>query len=101
MLKYLKVIEEETKRCGDIVKGLLDFTSKDQLDYKTSHLNKVLRETYTLMDHQMKMANIAFFTDFSASRDLINCNENQIKQACIAILINAAYSCDSGHLILT
>jgi two-component system NtrC family sensor kinase len=101
MLKYLKVIEEETKRCGDIVKGLLDFTSKDQLDYKTSHLNKVLRETYTLMDHQMKMANIAFFTDFSASRDLIHCNENQIKQACIAILINASEAVfENGEILM-
>ena len=89
MLKYLKVIEEETKRCGDIVKGLLDFSRKDQLDFKSNHLHKVLRESYTLMDHQMKMANISFFTDLSAKFDFIFCSNNQIKQACIAILLNA------------
>jgi len=89
MLKYLKVIEEETKRCGDIVKGLLDFSRKDQLDYETNHLHKILREAYTLMEHQMKIANISFLTDFSAKWDLIQCGENQIKQACVAILMNA------------
>jgi two-component system NtrC family sensor kinase len=101
MLKYLKVIEEETKRCGDIVKGLLDFTSKDQLDFKTSNLHKVLREAYTLMDHQMKMENISFITDFSASLDLIHCNENQIKQACIAILMNASEAVfENGEILM-
>ena len=29
MLKHLRHIENETKRCGDIVKGLLDFSKKD------------------------------------------------------------------------
>jgi two-component system NtrC family sensor kinase len=101
MLKYLKVIEEETKRCGDIVKGLLDFTSKDQQDFKNSHLHKVLRDAYTLMDHQMKMTNISFFTDFSASRDFIHCSENQIKQACVAILMNASEAVlENGEILI-
>ena len=30
ILKNLKLIETETKRCGDIVKGLLDFSRKDR-----------------------------------------------------------------------
>ena len=89
MLKYLKVIEEETKRCGDIVKGLLDFSRKDPLDFKSHHMHRILREAYVLMDHQMKMANISFVTDLSAKWDFIHCNENQIKQATIAILLNA------------
>jgi len=89
MLKYLRVIELETKRCGDIVKGLLEFSRKDPQDFETRHLHKILYEANTLMSHQMKMANINFLTAFSAQWDLIHCSENQIKQACIAILINA------------
>ena len=90
VLKYLKVIEEETKRCGDIVKGLLDFSRKDQLDDRNNHLHKILKEVYTLMEHQMKIENINFSTDFSARRDLIHGSDNQIKQACVAILLNAS-----------
>jgi two-component system NtrC family sensor kinase len=89
MLKYLKVIEDETKRCGDIVKGLLDFSRKDQLEFSNRHLHKILQEAYLLMEHQMHMSNISFLKDFSADTDLIHCSENQIKQACIAILLNA------------
>lgn len=88
--KYLQVIEDETKRCGDIVKGLLEFSRSDKLDFKPYHLHRILKETYTLIEHQMKIENITFQTDFSASRDLILCNGNQIKQAGIAILLNAS-----------
>jgi two-component system, NtrC family, sensor kinase len=51
MLKHLKLIENETKRCGDIVKGLLDFSRKEQQDFETKHLHEILQETYELMTH--------------------------------------------------
>lgn len=102
ILKYLKVIEIETKRCGDIVKGLLEFSRKDQKDFKTKHLHTILEEAYTLMTHQMKMANIGFQTNFSAKWDLINCSENQIKQACVAIILNASEAVlENGEIIMT
>ncbi len=101
MLKYLKVIEDETKRCGDIVKGLLDFSRKDQQDFKVSNMHKILREVFTLMDHRMKISGITFMTDFSADKDLINCSDNQIKQACIAILLNASEAVfENGEIIM-
>jgi len=100
MLKHLKVIETETKRCGDIVKGLLDFSRKDQENFNVQHLNKVLKETYDLMAHQMKMENIIFMSDFSARSDMIYCSENQIKQACIGILVNASEAVsENGEVI--
>jgi len=90
MLKHLKLIENETKRCGDIVKGLLDFSRKDQDDFEPKHLHEILHETYELMTHPIKIANIIFLTDFSAVSDLIYCSPNQVKQACIALLVNAS-----------
>jgi len=100
MLRYLNVIENETKRCGDIVKGLLDFSRSDKVDFKTYHLHRLLKETYTLIEHQMKMENILFQTDFSATRDLILCNGNQIKQAGIALLMNASEAILDNGIIL-
>ncbi len=89
MLKYLKVIETESKRCGDIVRGLLDFSRKDQENFEHCHLHQVLKETYHLMAHQMKIAGVHFYTDFTAEADVISCNSNQIKQVCVALLVNA------------
>jgi two-component system NtrC family sensor kinase len=101
MLKYLKIIEAETKRCGDIVKGLLDFSRKDEENFEPRHLHQILKEAYDLMSHQMKISGINFYTDFTATKDLINCRENQIKQACIAILVNASEAVsDNGEVLM-
>jgi two-component system NtrC family sensor kinase len=90
MLKHLKLIENEAKRCGDIVKGLLEFSKKDQEDFEPRHLHEILNETYELMTHPIKIANIHFYTDFTATSDLIYCSPNQIKQACVAMLVNSS-----------
>jgi two-component system NtrC family sensor kinase len=101
ILKHLKLIENETKRCGDIVKGLLEFSRKDQADFEEKHLHEVLQETYELMTHPITIANIAFSTDFAARSDLIFCSPNQIKQACVAILVNASEAVpENGEIII-
>jgi two-component system NtrC family sensor kinase len=101
MLRKLKLIENETKRCGDIVKGLLDFSQKDQDDFEERHLNELVRETHDLMMHHIKIANITFLTDLSARSDLIYCSPNQVKQACIAVLVNASEAVtDNGEIVL-
>ncbi|MDZ7740765.1 MAG: ATP-binding protein [Bacteroidota bacterium] len=101
MLKYLTIIESETKRCGDIVKGLLDFSKKEQKNFQVCHLHKLLKDTYNLMAHQMKMSEIYFYTDFKAEADLVNCSENQIKQACVAMLVNSSEAIrENGEVII-
>ena len=90
ILKNLKLIETETKRCGDIVKGLLDFSRKDREDFELARLHQVLNETYNLMIHSIKIADIRFVTDFHARSDLIYCSPNQIKQAFVALVVNAS-----------
>ena len=102
MLKHLKLIENETKRCGDIVKGLLDFSRKDQNDFEPKHLHNILQETYELMSHPIKIANISFLNDLAAESDLIYCSPNQIKQACVAMLVNASEAVppENGEILI-
>jgi two-component system NtrC family sensor kinase len=102
LLKHLKLIENETKRCGDIVKGLLDFSRKDQENFESKHLHKILQETYDLMTHSIKIADISFISDLSAQEDLIFCSPNQIKQACVAIIVNASEAVSArGEIIMS
>jgi len=102
MLKHLKLIENETKRCGEIVKGLLEFSRKDQEDFESKHLHKILQDTYELMTHPIKIANIGFHSDLQAKSDLIFCSPNQIKQACVAILVNATEAVhENGEIVIS
>jgi len=102
MLRHLKLIENETKRCGEIVKGLLDFSKKTQGDFESKHLHKILQETFELMTHPIRIANIGLLTDFTAKSDLIFCSPNQIKQACVAILVNATEAVhENGEIVIS
>jgi two-component system NtrC family sensor kinase len=101
MLKHLKLIESETKRCGDIVKGLLDFSRKDQNGFEPKHLHEILSNTFELMSHSMKIADIHFIPDFAAKNDMIFCSPNQIKQVCLAILVNAREAvAENGEIVV-
>ena len=100
VLKHLKMIENETKRCGDIVKGLLDFSRKDQNFFEDKHIHEVLQDTADLMSHSFKISKITFLMDFSADNDVVYCSPNQIKQACIAVLVNASEAvAENGEII--
>jgi two-component system, NtrC family, sensor kinase len=89
LVKYLEMVESETKRCGNIVKGLLDFSRDDVKQFQAKSLNQVINETANLMRHPMKVADIEFEVKTEAEKDTILCNPNEIKQMCIAILVNA------------
>jgi two-component system, NtrC family, sensor kinase len=100
MLKHLKFIESETKRCGEIVKGLLEFSRKDQDGFEPKHLHTVLRETYDLMMHPITIAGTRFVIDFRAKSDLVLCSPNQVKQALVAILVNATEAVSTNGEII-
>lgn len=102
ILKNLKLIENETKRCGEIVKGLLDFSRKEQEDFEVKHLHEILEETYALMKHPVSIANINIQTRFNAKFDYISCSPNLIKQACVAIIVNASEAvAENGDIIIS
>jgi two-component system NtrC family sensor kinase len=80
----------------------LDFSRKDQDDFESKHLHNILQETYELMTHPVKIANINFLTDFAANSDLIFCSPNQIKQACVAIIVNASEAVlENGEIVIS
>ena len=90
ILSHLKLIEDETKRCGDIVKGLLDFSRTDQENFEPKHLHELISDTHHLMHHPLTLAGINFIEELKAQADLISCSPNQIKQVFVAILVNAS-----------
>jgi len=102
ILKNLKYIENETKRCGEIVKGLLDFSRKEWDDFEVTHLHRLLDETYDLMTHSVKIADIHFNTDYQAYSDQIFCSPNQIKQACVALIVNSSEAIhEHGEIVIS
>ncbi len=89
ILKHLDMIQSETTRCGNIVKGLLNFSRDRSPKFELLHLNSVLAETEHLIQHKFHISNVPLVANFSATHDQILANGNQIIQACLAVLTNA------------
>ena len=54
------------------------------------------------MTHPITIANNNFIKDLAARSDLVNCSPNQIKQACVAILVNASEAVrENGEITLS
>jgi two-component system NtrC family sensor kinase len=53
------------------------------------------------MTHSIKIADIKFITDFRAGSDQVSCSPNQIKQALVALLVNATEAIqDRGEIVI-
>ena len=67
-----------------------------------ARLHELLEETYRLMTHSLKMAGIGFQKDLSATDDRVVCSPNQLKQACVALLVNASEAIqEQGEIIMS
>jgi two-component system, NtrC family, sensor kinase len=96
ILKHLDMIQSETTRCGNIVKGLLNFSRDRSPKFSMVNLNDILQETEQLIQHSFQIANVKLISDFSAARDQVQANGNQIIQACLAVLTNALEAVDDS-----
>lgn len=91
-IHYLKIIESESARCGEIVRGLLQFARPTKPKICKNDINSLVRETLRLVQHQVDLLNIEVKLDLAPGALEVNCDDQKIKQALMALLIN---SCDA------
>ena len=99
VIDHLSMVESETKRCGNIVKGLLDFSREGQLKFETVSLTKILNETIAITKHSFDIAQIILETDYKTKNDLIWGNPNQLKQVFMAVLVNSQEAINTDGLV--
>jgi two-component system NtrC family sensor kinase len=86
----LEVIIRETKRCRDIVKGLLDFARATPPKSQPTDLNEVARRAAAVVMNQLALSRVAVALDLTPDLPLISADPNQIQQVLVNLLVNAA-----------
>jgi two-component system NtrC family sensor kinase len=94
--KCATVIKDESSRCGDIVKGLLDFARQTGGRFERHHLSEILERTMVVLKHHFEMSQIQVKTELDKDYDALVCDGRQIQQAIIAPCINAVEAMESG-----
>lgn len=101
-LEEIELIVHEVQRCGNIVKNLLLFSRKQVGEFGLAQLQPIVDRAVQLMQHHMKISNVTFEADFHTQDTTLMCDENQIQQALVALMVNAVEAMqDGGRIMLT
>jgi len=59
----------------------------------------IVDKAVQLMQHHMKISNVSFEAEFLASDTTLMCDENQIQQALVALIVNAVEAMQGGGIL--
>jgi two-component system NtrC family sensor kinase len=86
----LEVIVRETKRCRDIVKGLLDFSRQSASAMRPTSMNEIVLNACRIVEHQLSIQKIQIDTQLSQKSPVVNADMTQLEQVLVNLLVNAA-----------
>jgi two-component system NtrC family sensor kinase len=87
--EMLSQIESESARCGEIVKNLLQFARPTRPKVEPLDLNELVNASVRLVQHQIDLQGLRRELRLSEGLPAIVCDPQQIRQALVAVLINA------------
>jgi len=99
-IQYIETIESESARCGEIVRGLLQFARPTEPQIGQHDINCLVQETLRLVQHQVDLLNIDVKLHLDPESPVVSCDDQKIKQALVALLLNAcdAVQGDTGQI---
>jgi two-component system NtrC family sensor kinase len=86
----LEVIVRETKRCREIVKGLLDFSRQSASTARPTPVNEIVRNACRIVEHQLSIQKIQVDMQLPKESPMVNADMMQIEQVLVNLLVNAA-----------
>jgi PAS domain S-box-containing protein len=94
--KQLEKIGKETERCSRIIKNLLDFSRQTEVKLRPVNINKVIEATFSIIGHQISLENVKTEMELNTSLPSILVDFDQIQQALMNIMLNAAQAMPNG-----
>ena len=92
----LEIIINETMRCRDIVRGLLDFSRSSAAEKKPVRVEAVIEKTLSLVKKQIKDEEVALSYEYDFSAPAVMADENRLEQVFLNVTLNALESMKEG-----
>jgi signal transduction histidine kinase len=94
--KLLEKIAKQTFRASEIVNSLLNFSRTSQTDFVEVDLNRVIRETLNLIEHQLQKARITVELSLDPALPAVKGNAGKLQQVFLNLLLNARDAMEEG-----
>jgi hypothetical protein len=95
----LEKIAKQTFRASEIVNGLLNFSRTSSTDFKEVDLNRVIQETLSLVEHQMKKSGVEIRTALEATLAPVHANAGKLQQVFLNLFLNARDAMEAGGVL--
>ncbi len=97
--KLLEKIARQTFRASEIVNSLLNFSRTSTTDYVDVDLNRVVRETVSLVEHQLKKTNVGVELDLAEDLPAVRGNFGKLQQVFLNLFLNARDAMDGTGVL--
>lgn len=97
--RYLKIIEEETQRCKQIIGGLLRFSRsgiQEKPVHQSTSIEEIMENTLKLIRYQLEMHQIALTVEVEPGLPKVSGNGSQLQQVFTNIILNADQAMPKG-----
>jgi two-component system NtrC family sensor kinase len=98
-LEDIEIIARETDRCGNIVKNLLLFSRKQVGEFNVAPVKQIVERATQLVQHHLTISNVQLLASFQSETIMLVCDENQMQQALVALLVNGVEAMPEGGTI--
>jgi len=95
----LEKIARQTFRASEIVNSLLNFSRTSPTEFVSVDLNKVIRETLTLLEHQLAKAGVEVKLALDENLPRIKGNPGKLQQVFLNLFLNARDAMESGGVL--
>ncbi len=94
--KLLEKIAKQTFRASEIVNSLLNFSRTSPTEYTDVDLNRVVRETVSLVDHQFQKTGVDTRLNLAQDLPATRGNAGKLQQVFLNLFINARDAMQAG-----
>jgi two-component system NtrC family sensor kinase len=97
--RMLEKIARQTFRASEIVNSLLKFSRTPTAEMSGVQLNRVIEETLSLLEHQMRKAGIEVRMRLDATVEPVKGNPGKLQQVFLNLFMNARDAMDPGGIL--
>jgi|SoiMethySBSTD1v2_1073268.scaffolds.fasta_scaffold59462_4 PAS domain S-box-containing protein len=94
--RYLKIIDEETKRCRKIIQELLQFSRPSAAELRPTEIEKLVEKTVHLVENRLYQQKIELSLDVDRELPLVQADAQQLEQVLINVYLNAVDAMPHG-----
>ncbi len=87
--QHLDTIENETRRCNEIISNLMQFSRQEKGEFTDVSVNEVVKKAIGIVDHQLGLNNVHVNMTLAPDVPEIIGNPNQLQQVLMNLAINA------------